>query len=88
MSVPAWDKRRVEAGHILVSHYDILEHLVESSAEVNVAVGVWRSVVKHKFRLADVLPEHIVIDVLLFPLRKHFRLALGKIATHGEFGFG
>ena len=39
-----------------------------------------------KTRLAFVLFQKGLVNVNLFPLCKHFRLALGQARTHGEIG--
>ena len=48
MAVVAQDVRRVEAGHRPRSDDEVLQNLVESRAEVDVAVRVRRAVVQHE----------------------------------------
>ena len=50
VAVPAGNIRRVAAEHRLGAHDDILEDFVERGAEMNIAVGIRRPVVKDEFR--------------------------------------
>ena len=63
---------------------DVLEHLVERVPQVNVAVGIGRSVMQHEQRPALGRSANLPVDILLLPALEHFGLALGEIAAHGE----
>ena len=54
---------------------------------VNVAVGIRRPVMQHKFGLAGVMLLHQLIDVFLLPVGQNFRLTLRQVAAHGEISF-
>ncbi len=86
MTIPAGHVIRVITGHSLIFNDNILEHLVERGAEVNVSVCIRRTVVQRIGGLALVLLGKRVVHTLALPLLQHFRLSLGQIAAHRKIG--
>ncbi len=84
VTVPARHVRRIEAVQRLRLDDDVFQYLVDRMTDVNVAIGIRRAVVQDEFfraltRLADTL-----IELFFLPLLQPLRLALGKVAAHGE----
>src|SRR5690606_3361576 len=52
MAIPAGDIRRIEAGQGFAFDDDVLENLVDSVTNVNVAVGIRRAVMQDEFGTA------------------------------------
>ena len=86
--VPAGDIGGVVAPHGVGPGDDVLDGLVHGSAHVDAAVGEGRAVVEVEERLALVLFEKLMVDVLGLPAPQHLRLPLGQARPHGKFGLG
>ncbi len=87
MAIPARHVDRVEAGHRARLHDDVLEDLVQHVAQVNVAVGVRRSVVQDPQRAIRGHLAQPLVDADLFPPGEHPGLGLGQVGLHGKVGF-
>ena len=61
VGIPTRDVRSLVSAHVLLTDDEILEHLVQSSAKMDVTVCIWRTVVQNVLRLALVLFDHLVI---------------------------
>ncbi len=55
-------------------------------ADMDMAVGVRRPVVKHVGRFAGCCSGHFPVKVVFFPSLENFQLFLGKIRLHGKIG--
>ena len=55
---------------------------------MHVAVGERRSVVEHEQRRVASRSQNLLIELLLFPTRKHLRFPLRQIRLHREVGPG
>ncbi|MPN19943.1 hypothetical protein SDC9_167318 [bioreactor metagenome] len=88
MGVPSGHIGGAVARHVPVPHDHVLENFVQGGADVDVAVGVGRAVVQHKFGLAGVLLHELLIDAGLLKGLQHGRLPLGQARAHGEVGAG
>ena len=86
VGVPSGNEGGLEARHILVSDDEVLQNLVEGVTEVDIAVGVGRAVVQHVQRLALVLLDQLVVDLLGFPALESLGLGLRQTSAHGEIG--
>jgi hypothetical protein len=86
VAVPARHVRREPARHRAVLHDDVLQHLVERRAEMDVAVRVRRPVVKDEARLPGVLLEEALVHAPGRPPFDHRRLALREVRLHRELG--
>ncbi len=84
VAVPARHIRRVLAEHLLGAVDHILEDLVERGAEMNVAVGVGRSVVQNKFLAPARRLAQPAIEVHFLPAREDQRLAVWQVPPHRE----
>ena len=82
MAVPARHVARVEAGQLLGLDDHVLEDLVDRVADVQLAVGVRRTVVQHEQRRAAARDAQLLVDALLVPALDPARLALGQVAAH------
>ena len=87
VGIPSRDIRSLIAAHILIFDDNIFKHFVKRSAHMDVAVGVWRAVVKNVERKPFVFLHQFLIKLLILPSLYHFRLFLRKIAAHWEVGF-
>jgi len=76
--------------HVPILDDDVLEDLVERVAEVDVPVGVGRTIVKHEAGSPSlgVLGHEAGEDPLLLPLLQELRLPNGEVGLHGEVGLG
>jgi hypothetical protein len=86
VAVPARYIYAVETGHVFRFNDDILDDFIESSAQMNIAIGVGRPVMKNVrcFPLGR-LPDFFV-NVHFFPFFQHFRFALSQICLHWKIG--
>ncbi len=84
VAVPAGHVRSAIAAHILVLDDDVLHDLVERVAEMDVAVGVRRTVVEHVARTAGALRQHARVETVALPAREDLGLARRQIAAHRE----
>ena len=88
VAVPARHIGRVLAEHLLRPVDDVLQDLVESGAEVNVAIGIGRAVVKDELLATPRGFAQPAIKIHLLPAREDHRLALRQIPAHREIGLG
>ena len=88
VAVPAGDKGGVVARHGLALHDKVLEHLVQSSAHVHIAIGEGRAVVQHETGgiLRLTARCNSLIELLILPFLQTCRLLGSEITTHGERG--
>ena len=86
VAIPARHVDRVLAQHLLGADHDILEDLVQRRAEVEVAVGVGRAVVKHELGAPGGALPQAPVEADFLPARGHRRFALGQPRLHGEGG--
>ena len=84
MAVPPRHVGRRVARHRTVLDDDVLQDLVERRSEVDVTVGVGRTVVEDEARPVRVVSEQTLVETDRLPARKDLRLARGKVRTHGE----
>ena len=88
VAVPARHVGRIEAGERLRADDDVLQHLVDRMADVDVAVGIRRAIVQHEARAAGADLADALIELFLLPLGDPLRFALGQVAAHREGGVG
>ena len=86
VGVPAGNVRRLIAAHIFLADDEVLEHLVERGAQMDVAVGVRGAVVQNIERLALVVFDHLVVQLFILPVLHPARFALRQRAAHVELG--
>ena len=86
VAVPARHVRREAPRHRAVLHDDVLQHLVERRAEVDVAVGVGRPVVQDEARFPGIGRQQTLVDARLRPASHRLRLPLGEVRLHREVG--
>ena len=87
MAIPARHVIGVKPGHLARAGDDVLQDLVQRMADVDVAVGIGRAVMKHEQRLASGLFAQTLIEPHGFPALENFRLLLGQTRLHGKVGF-
>ena len=83
MGIPARHIRSLVSAHILLADDEILEHLVERGAQMDIAVCIRRAVVQHKQRLALIVFNHLVVQIFFLPF---LQLTLRQRASHVELG--
>ncbi len=90
VAIPARNVVDVVAHQKLRADDEVLEDLVERVPDMDIAVGVGRTVVQNEQGRARLLPRpaHGVIEISVFPLFQHFRLGLGQAGAHRKFGLG
>ena len=86
VAIPARHVDRILAQHLLGAHDDILENLVQRRAEVEMAVGVGRAVVKDELGPAGGGLPQAPVETDLLPACGHRRLAFRQPRLHGEGG--
>src|SRR5690348_14570147 len=86
MTIPAWDKRRSVTGHIPILDDKILQTLVESGSDMDIAIGIRWSVGHAKDRRVFILLKHPRINSFAFPPFDGLWLCLRQIAFHGKVG--
>jgi hypothetical protein len=82
--VPAGHERRAVAAHAVGAHNDVLERLVERVPDVDVAVGVGRSVVQDEVAVGRGLGEHLAVQVNLAPEGLPARFLFGQVRPHRD----
>ena len=88
VTVPAGDIVGILAHHLLGSHDHVFEDFVQRMTDVQMTVGVGRTVVQHELFTALARLAALRIKVHGFPTRQGFRFALRQSGTHGELGLG
>ena len=86
VGVVAGHIRCLEAGHILIADDDILDDLVQCSTHVDIAVGIRRAVVQDVLGLALVVLDHLLVDMVLFPVLQHFGFFFRQTGPHFKGG--
>src|SRR5262249_11193600 len=79
---------RIVAQHLLRTHDDVLEDLTERGPDMDVAVGIGRTVVKDEPRLAPGRLPQPAIKVQTLPSLKKFALLLRQAGARGKVGAG
>ena len=88
VAIPARHIGRIKTAEGLGLDDDVFEHLVDRMADVDVAVGVGRTVVQDEFVAPGTGLAQLLIQAAFLPLLQQLRLALGQIAAHGKIGLG
>src|SRR5262249_55383136 len=88
VTVPARHIRGVEAGQRLALDNNVLEHLVDDVADMDVAIGVGWAIVQHKLGPAGERATHALVESLLLPPLHPLRLAASEVTLHRKSGVG
>ena len=86
VAVPSGNVNAVPAGHVPGLDQDVLDDLVECGPQVDVAVGVGRSVVKDVRGSPLRFLADPVVDAHLIPAGQHLRLPFCQIGLHRKIG--
>ncbi len=84
VTVPARPIGAGKAGHGPGLDDEVFQDLVQRGAEVDVAVGVRRAVMEHKFLASPGGVLDFGVQVLLLPRRKDLGFPLGEVGLHGK----
>ncbi len=84
--VPSGNVGRPVAPHRLVADNEVFQQLIQSVADVNVAVGVGRPIVQDKQTPGGRSGYQLVVDISLFPLFLYFRLPVWQVGLHRKRG--
>ncbi len=84
VAVPARHIGRIETRQRLRADDDVLENLVDCVPDVDIAVGIGRTVVQDEARAARRCSADLFVQLALLPLLHPARLAPGQIAAHRE----
>ncbi len=87
VAIPARHVDCVEAGHRAGFDDHVLQHLVQDVAEVEVTVGLRRSVVQDPQRPVGRRLANALVNTERLPPREHLGLALEEVRLHREGGF-
>ncbi len=88
MAIPARHVIGIEPQHLLAARHHVLKNLIERMADMDVAVGVRRTVVEHESRPARRRSPQPRVQIELLPARENFRLPLRQAGAHGKLGLG
>ena len=88
MAVPARHVGGIKAGQGTGLDDHILEDLVHRMADMNVAVGVRRAIMKNELGTAGKDLTDFLVELFLLPLFQPRRFALGQAGFHGKVGLG
>ena len=86
VTIPAWHIRHAEAAQRFVFDDDVLENLVEGGADVDIAVGEGRAVMKDKFFRAGAGSLNFFVESGRFPLFQPVRFPGDEVGLHREIG--
>ncbi len=94
VTVPAGHVARIKPHHLMAAHNHVLDRLVQRVTDVQMPVGIGRSVMQRKRRAGVIifarpgegLFAQAVIDADLFPTGQPFGFPLGQARAHGEIG--
>ena len=86
MGIPAGHVRRVITAHRFIFNDHILEHFIQSMAQMNIAVGIRRPVMEDEFWLAGVLFQNAAVNAHFIPLLQNSRFLLRQVAAHFKIG--
>ena len=87
MAVPARNIDAVLARHALTSGDKVLENFVQRMADMNVAVGVRRTIVQREFGPADRRRAHFFVEADHRPAPQEFRFAFWQAGAHRKARF-
>ena len=88
VAVPAGNIAAVMAHHLLRAHDHVLKDFVQPMADVQMAVGVWRAVVKDEGRALARGFAQAVVDADPLPAREPVRFTVWQSSAHGKISFG
>ena len=86
VAVPAGHVVGVEACHLRRAVDDVLQHLVQRVADMDVAIGIGRAVMQDELRPSGGLRPQPVPQAHPVPARQPIGLALRQVAAHREVG--
>ena len=84
VTVPTRHVVGFSARHLMRTDDNVLQRLVQRRADVDIAVGVRRPVVKNEFGATLPALAQLGIQILARPARKNFRLLLRQTPAHGK----
>lgn len=86
MAIPAGHVIGVVAAHLERTVDDVLEDLVQRVADMDVAVGIGRTVVEDEFLAAGGGSAQFLVETHLLPALDEFRFLLRQAGAHREIG--
>jgi len=86
VAVPAGDVGAVKTRHGPALDHEVLEDLVQCRAQVDVAVGVGRTVVQDVGLAAGAAFQDALVDAGILPFFQHLGLFLAELGLHGKVG--
>ena len=84
VAVPTRNVRRIFAQQALRTDHHVLQDVVQRMANVHVAIGVGRAIVKDELFAPSARFAQATIQVLLLPTRQNTGLLLGEAGLHRE----
>src|SRR5208337_2516870 len=86
VTVPARDIGSVKTLHRFIFNDDIFENFVQCMADMDIAVGVGRAVVKYIALISRIFLLNLPVDSYLFPEMQQLRLSQAEVGLHGKAG--
>ncbi len=84
MTIPTWHIDTVVAHELPGADDHIFENFVESGAQMNMTIGIGRTVMEHiTWPVFTHLPE-LGVQIQLFPLLHNDRLSFRQVGLHGK----
>ena len=87
VAIPAGHIRRILAEQALRADDQILQRLVETVPDMDIAIGIRRAVVKNEFLATGAGFAQLFIETNLLPALQYRRFLVRKASLHREIGF-
>ena len=88
MAIPTRHIRCIKATQGLALDDNIFQHLVDGVTDMDIAVGIGRAVMQHKFRTTFACASQLPVDIHFIPTLKQCRFPIWQVAFHRESGVG
>ena len=88
VAVPSRNIGAIHSGHELRFHDEVLQDLVQGRSDMDIPIGIRRTVMKDIFRPPFCLPTKLMVNLFVFPFLQDFGLPLSQIGLHGKVRFG
>ena len=86
MGIVAGHIGSLETGHILITDDDVLDDFIQRSTHMDAAIGIRRAIVQNVARFALVVANHLLVDMVLFPVFQHFGFLFRQAGPHFKGG--
>ena len=84
MGIPAENERSFVSFHVLETDDEILQKTVKHMPAMDVAIGIWRAIMKKIFIAAIAVFIHFFVKMHIFPMAKHLWFLVNEVGSHFE----